>query len=185
VASGTATGAGLVPAGDATTRKGAGDDVPKVVITQGTPRRGSSLTPMRAAGWGALIAGVTSFGFGLKFALDVRDINHKLDPYRRFKCPASEFGCMLDGSPAPKKLRPDEDLYVERQQGEGRRFVRYQYAAAGIGAAFLVASGVCFYLGYFSDDRPTVAVRGSGVSRLQLLPVVSAGGGGLVGHFAF
>ena len=50
---------------------------------------GDGPTLTRAGFWVALVGTLASAGAGVKFGLDVRDINSQLDPYRRFPCPGT------------------------------------------------------------------------------------------------
>jgi hypothetical protein len=146
---------------------------------------------MRAATWGTLLAGVASFGLAVKFGLDVRNINSDLDPYRRFQCgsnvkPAdAKYGCSVDGQPAGRPLNSEENAYVKDQQDEGKKFQNLQYVAIGVGGAFVVASGVFFYLGYIADDGGVALMDNPRGPRLKLAPVVSGDGGGFSARLTF
>jgi hypothetical protein len=181
------------PASPGVTAKGASpavDEPPRIDAT-GTNEPRGHLTAMRAATWGTLLAGVASFGLAVKFGLDVRNINSDLDPYRRFQCasnvPASQakFGCTLDGTPAQRALNNEENEYVKAQQDEGKKFQNLQYVAIGVGGAFVVASGVFFYLGYIADDGGVALLDRPRGPRLRLAPVVSGDGGGFSARLTF
>jgi hypothetical protein len=150
-----------------------GNDVTGLRASAGGPDNRMAL---KAASWGTLAASAASFGFAIKFAIDVNSINKDLDPFRRFDCNGVMGGCNNMNQPVPPASQAEVD-YVNALQKEGKRFENYQYIALGIGSAFAIASGVLFYFGYLVED--TVALGpGPDAPRFTLVPHVAPGGGG-------
>jgi hypothetical protein len=95
----------------------------------------------------------------------VSSINSNLDPYRY------------------KTLDQNELNYVKNQQNTGDNYTKLQWVGYGVGGAFLVASSVFLYRGYFA--KPTDMAAGKSRSNLIVLPAVAPGNIGALAYLAF
>jgi hypothetical protein len=139
----------------------------------------ASRSALKTATWAVLGAGVVGVAFGVKFGLDVQQINNDLDPYRRFPCGAGTCNSMT--LPAPP-LTPSENNYVTLKKEDGKRLETYQYISYGVGAALVIAGSYLFYRAYIEDDgERRVASR----PRLQVAPVLLPGQAALAAHLTF
>ena len=127
------------------------------------------------------VAGVLGVGAGVKYGLDISDVNKKLDPYRRFPCMGNQL-CNAKGVVRPA-LTPAEKNTVSALNDEGNRDQTLQWICIGVGSALGVASGYFLYKGYIDqdDEHPHREAR----SGLRLFPTASASTGGIVAEFDF
>ncbi|MES1166206.1 MAG: PEGA domain-containing protein [Verrucomicrobiota bacterium] len=138
----------------------------------------------RTGFWVTLAAGLASAGAAVKFGLDVKDVNSKLDPYRRFPCTGANAGQLCDTKGAVRQpLTTDENNKKGRLDDEGRRAETLQWICVGVGSALGVASGYLFYKGYIDSDEDQgrrEAYRG-----LRIFPTAGASSGGILAEFDF
>lgn len=148
------------------------------------PDRGGR-TGVRAASWAVLGAGLAGIVLGVKFALDVNDINQQLDPFRRYPCKTSPIGlCDIKGQPANRPLTMAEEQSVKNLQDDGTRYQTYQIVAFSTGGALLIAGGYLFYRGYLAQEA-AAPVASAGRRRLELLPAFGHRHAGLYAAFGF
>ena len=139
----------------------------------------------RTGFWITLAAGLLSAGAAVKFGLDVKDVNDRLDPFRRFPCMGNRV-CDGDGmvkAGATATLTKDERDRVATLNDEGKRAQTLQWICVGLGSALGVASGYLFYKGYLDsdEDRPTREARRG----LRIFPTAAASSGGILAEFEF
>ncbi len=152
-----------------------------VTVAPGRPSGGNK-TAIKAASWGVLGAGLLGIGLGIKFGLDVQAINKDLDPFRRFECDDSPWGCRLDGKPLGGPRTAEQEAYVQNRRDQGKKFQRLQYVAYGAGSALVLASGYLFYKAYLTEEED--GPRAS-AARPTLVPFVTATEGGLAALLRF
>jgi PEGA domain len=141
---------------------------------------GGSHTMARAGFWVAVVATVGSAALGLKFARDVQQINSELDPYRRYPCAGSPYGCNLKGDPEPM-LDANEKSTVANKTNSGKQDQLLEEIFLIGAVPFAIAGGYFLYKGYLdSGSEKTTASRG-----LRIFPTVSASAGGIVTEFDF
>jgi hypothetical protein len=161
-----------------------GDDPTRLTAAPREIGRGA----LRLASWSTLVTSLTSFGLALKFAIDIKNINDDLDPYRRYPClEMASSSCNKKGE-GVRPINALESVYVGELQKDGKRFEGYQYIALGAGSILAVASGVLFYFGYLVDDTAVLAfsVGGREPLRLSLLPALAPGGSnGMAARLSF
>jgi len=139
----------------------------------------------RTGFWVTLATGLVSAGAAVKFGLDVRDINNRLDPYRRFPCNGNQFcdgNNMVKPGATERLTQAEEDKKVSLTD-QGKRAETLQWICIGVGAALGVASGYLFYKGYLDsdDDRATHEARRG----LRIFPTAAASSGGILAEFDF
>jgi hypothetical protein len=142
---------------------------------------GPSLT--RTGFWVALVGTLASAGLALKFGLNVRDINSKLDQYRRFDCPgaaAGSLGCDVHSMMAPP-LTTEQLQQSHSLTDEGNKDQLLQWVFVGLTGAFAIAGGVLLYKGYLSSEG-TQSASNHG---LRLFPTATASSGGIIAEFEF
>ena len=108
----------------------------------------------RVGFWVATVGTIVSAGLALKFGLDVKDVNEKLDQYRRFDCPGSSTG-YCDGNGAKDKspvLSAQELTDVHNLTNDGNRDYIMQWVFVGLTGAFAIAGGVLLYKGFLAAD---------------------------------
>jgi hypothetical protein len=139
----------------------------------------------RTGFWVTLATGLLSAGAAVKFGLDVRDVNQRLDPYRRFPCNGNQI---CDGNNMVKAgttaaLTKDEREKRDSLTDEGKRAQTLQWICIGVGSALGVASGYLLYKGYLDsdDDRATHEARRG----LRIFPTAAASSGGILAEFDF
>jgi hypothetical protein len=141
---------------------------------------GGSHTMARAGFWVAVVATVGSAALGLKFARDVQQINSELDPYRRYPCAGSPYGCNLKGDPEPM-LNANEKSIVSSKTDHGKQDQLLEEIFLIGAVPFAIAGGYFLYKGYLdSGSEKTTVSRG-----LRIFPTVSASAGGIVTEFDF
>jgi len=119
----------------------------------------------RVGAWAFLGLGLVGVGLGGYSSYKVSSINSNLDPYRY------------------KTLDQNELNYVKNQQNTGDNYTKLQWVGYGVGGAFLVASSVFLYRGYFA--KPTDMAAGKSRSNLIVLPAVAPGNIGALAYLAF
>ena len=198
----TTAGGGVVPtasAEDATTKPAETAAVEQVADGAPPPRTAAQAVPpegpssqtsdgrggYRTGFWVTLATGLLSAGAAVKFGLDVRDVNKRLDPYRRFPCNGNQ---VCDGNNVVKPgatamLTRDERDKVGSLNDEGKRAQTLQWICIGVGSALGVASGYLLYKGYLDsdDERPTHEARRG----LRIFPTAAASSGGILAEFDF
>lgn len=139
----------------------------------------------RTGFWVTLATGLLSAGAAVKFGLDVRDVNKRLDPYRRFPCNGNQVcdGNNMVKPGATATLTRDEREKVGSLNDEGKRAQTLQWICIGVGSALGVASGYLLYKGYLDsdDDRATHEARRG----LRIFPTAAASSGGILAEFDF
>jgi hypothetical protein len=147
--------------------------------TRGDEREPPQRAALKAATWTVLGAGLVGVGMGVKWGLDVQQINHDLDPYRRFPCNGTG---MCDGTgKMVGPLRPQDSAYVTLKKDDGKRLETYQYISYAVGGALVIAGSYLFYRAYLEDDGERRLTLG----RVDLTPVVAPGQAGVAAHLAF
>jgi hypothetical protein len=150
-----------------------------------SPGSGDGPGGYRTGFWITLAAGLLSAGAAVKFGLDVRDVNERLDPFRRFPCMGNQ---QCDGN-GMVKAGPTATLTKDEQDkkttliDEGKRAQTLQWICVGLGSALGVASGYLFYKGYLDSDdgRATHEARRG----LRIFPTAAASSGGILAEFEF
>lgn len=136
----------------------------------------------RAGFWVTFVAGLASAGAAIKFGLDIKDINKRLDPYRRFPCMG---GQLCDSKNVVRQpLTPAEKNSVSALNDEGNRDQTLQWICVGVGSALGIASGYLFYKGYIDtdDERPASQSARHG---LRIFPTAGVSSSGIVAEFDF
>jgi hypothetical protein len=176
------TSTSLIPSPVSPTVSGAGTDDP-TSLRASSGRGDDDRAGVRLASWGTAAASAVAFGFAIKFAVDVRYYDRKLDVYRRFPCFGNpmDVNCMKDGVTRDFVLEKRHTDHVEELKKEGDRFENLQWIAIGTGSVFAIASGILFYFGYVSDETGTIAGDSGGDWKLQLQPMATTGKGALGG----
>jgi hypothetical protein len=142
------------------------------------PNQGS-----RVGAWALLGLGMVGVGLGGYSSYKVSAINSNLDPYRRYDCSGSTFGCNASGKPFTGPRTTDEQNYIDGQQGSGDNWSKVQWVGYGVGGALIVTSAVLFYRGYFSKPDDTASRETS--SKLVLLPAIGRDNVGALAFMAF
>ncbi len=167
------------PAPQATDSAEPNRTAPLAVATETRP--GSGRDGYRTGFWVTFVAGVLGAGAGIKYGLDISDVNKKLDPYRRFPCMGNQL-CNAKGVVRPA-LTPAEKNTVSALNDEGNRDQTLQWICIGVGSALGVASGYFLYKGYIDqDDEHSHREARSG---LRIFPTAGASTGGIVAEFDF
>jgi hypothetical protein len=107
-----------------------------------------------ASATGAAVA----FGLGVKWALDVERANREIDPYRRFDCLESRFGCDASGKPLSGPRTQEQEAYVDALRSDGRAKDRLSRIAYATGGALALTSAVLGYFWFAGGDEAPVAV---------------------------
>jgi PEGA domain len=137
----------------------------------------------RAGFWVTLVSGLASAGAGVKFGLDVKNVNKSLDPYRRFPC-AGNSGQLCDTKGVVRpSLSQAEKNKVASLNSEGTRDQTLQWICVGVGSALGIASGYFFYKGYIDSDDDHA--RREAHQGLRIFPMAGASGGGILAEFDF
>jgi hypothetical protein len=150
------------------------DEVARSDDREPTPR-----AALKTATWSVLGAGLVGVGLGVKFGLDVQQINKDLDPYRRFPCNGGQTCDAMQR--VVGALSPAENNYVKLKKDDGKRLETYQYISYGVGGALVIAGGYLFYRAYLEDDGE----RRMAIGPVSLTPVVVPGHTGLVADIKF
>jgi hypothetical protein len=152
---------------------------PPLVATTAPP---PDTTPdwVKVGAFTGVVVGAAGMGLYFKFALDVRNVNRDLDPYRRYVCADNpvEITCSRDGRRRVPAVTPDEMRYVSELQSEGKRFESYQYASGIVGAIGL-AVAVPLIIRWARAGSPPADEPGS-KHALQLTPTWTPAGPGLL-----
>jgi hypothetical protein len=179
----------------------------KAVETPGTgtvelssgPAGGSPLTTMpaegetppagnvgfRVAAWATLGVGLLGIATGVYASYRVSDVNSKLDPYRRFPCSnnPADVSCKEDRTTKGDVLTADDQKFISDQQKTGDAYTTAQWIGYGVGAAFVITSGVFFYQGYLAKPSGTTASRKR--SNLIVMPTFAPGSAGGMAYMTF
>jgi hypothetical protein len=119
----------------------------------------------RIGAWAFLGLGLVGVGLGGYSSYKVSSINSNLDRYRY------------------KTLDQNELNYVKNQQNTGDNYTKLQWVGYGVGGAFLVASSVFLYRGYFA--KPTAMAARKNRSNLIVLPAIAPGNLGALAYLSF
>jgi hypothetical protein len=161
-------------------RGGGGDGLsrPADEVVRSDDREPSPRAALKTATWSVLGAGLVGVGLGVKFGLDVQQINRDLDPYRRFPC--NGVTCDAAGKMV-SPLNSAEGNYVKLKKDDGKRLETYQYISYGVGGALVIAGGYLFYRAYLEDDGE----RRMAIGPVSLTPIVVPGHTGLMADIKF
>jgi PEGA domain len=145
-------------------------------------REAAPRTALKTATWTVLGAGVVGVALGVKFGLNVQQINSDLNPFRRFTGGACMFQmCDLNNQSAEPR-NAEQENFVKAKTADGKRLQTYQYISYGVGAALLVAGGYLLYRAYLEDDSERRTAAGPSVS---LAPMIAPGHTGVAAQLTF
>lgn len=150
-------------------------DAPSPVTSTRDEGDGDSRAALKTATWLVLGAGLVGVALGVKFGLDVDKVNEDLDPYRRFMCTGSPYGCDGNGRRHTAPITQMEVDIINDRKSDGERFETLQWISYGVGGALIVTSGFLFYRAYLREDDQSARTSGRGFTLLPALSPTSAG----------
>ncbi len=125
-------------------------------------------TWVRTGFWVSVGVTAVSFALAAKYGLDVRSVNHDLDPFRN----------------PPTPLTTQQQQTQQSKLAEGNRAETRQWIFIGVGSAAAVAGGVLFYKGYL-DKEAGSGPKTADNHGLRVFPTANTSSGGIAAEFDF
>ena len=122
---------------------------------------------VRTGFWVSLGVSAVSFSLAAKYGLDVRSVNHDLDPFR-----------------GKNNLSKDQADTVQSKLAEGNRAQTRQWIFIGVGSAAAVAGGFLLYKGYLDKEAGSGAKTADNHG-LRVFPTANTSSGGIAAEFDF
>lgn len=122
---------------------------------------------VRTGFWVSLGVSAVSFALATKYGLDVRSVNHDLDPFR-----------------APNPTKTDPGGTVSGLIDQGNRAETRQWIFIGVGSAAAVAGGFLLYKGYL-DKEAGAGAKTADNHGLRVFPTANTSSGGIAAEFDF
>jgi len=146
---------------------------------------GDSHQADRAGFWVAVVGNAVAGGLAVKYGLDVRDINHQLDQYRRFTCSTSSTGVCDSQGNAAQPLTSAQKSFVTTTTDKANKDETLQWVFVGVGGAFAVASGYLLYKGYLAAGGEHGEGQSASNHGLRIFPTATASVRGIAAEFDF
>jgi|tagenome__1003787_1003787.scaffolds.fasta_scaffold20819989_1 hypothetical protein len=146
---------------------------------------GNSHQAARAGFWVAVVGTAVAGGLAVKYGLDVRDINHQLDQYRRFTCSTSSTGVCDSQGNAAQPLTSAQKSFVTTTTDKANKDETLQWVFVGVGGAFAVAGGYLLYKGYLAAGGEHGDSQSASNHGLRIFPTATATVRGIAAEFDF